>query len=30
MITGTKLTETALEHGKKLLDLATTFKKSQN
>lgn len=27
MMTGTKLTETALEHGKKLLDLASAFKK---
>jgi len=26
MMTGTELTETAMEHGKKLLDLATTFK----
>lgn len=26
MITGTELTETALVHGKKLMDLATTFK----
>lgn len=29
MITGTELTETALEHGEKLLDLASDYKKSQ-
>ena len=28
MMTGAKLTETALEHGKKLLDLASTFKQN--
>lgn len=29
MMTGTKLTETALEHGRKLLDLATSYKKNK-
>jgi DNA repair protein RecN (Recombination protein N) len=29
MMTGTELTDSALEHGKKLLDLAAAFKKSK-